>query len=135
LSPLRRAIAGDGELSPYRFLTRGTRVRVASGPFKDLEGLVESPEHAGRLILQIRALGRAASLEIDACLLQRVEIPDSSARRLAAVGEEGASPGGRPDWGYAPDSVPPARTGACVPIGPRRGAELRPAAAARPRSF
>lgn len=73
LVQLRRAIRGEADLSPYRFLERGMRVRVVSGAFKDLEGLVESPEKCGRLILQIHTLGRAASLEIDACLLQQVD--------------------------------------------------------------
>lgn len=73
LTQIRRAIGGDAALSPFRFLERGMRVRVVSGPFKDLEGMVESPEKSGRLILQIQTLGRAASLEIDACLLQRVQ--------------------------------------------------------------
>src|SRR5262245_46150751 len=41
LAQIRRAIDGDARLSPYRFLARGIRVRVTSGPFKDLEGVVD----------------------------------------------------------------------------------------------
>jgi transcription antitermination factor NusG len=75
LQQIRRAIQGDAALSPYRFLERGVRVRVTSGPFKDLEGLVVEQPRGARLVLQVRALGRATCLEIDMCLLQRVDEP------------------------------------------------------------
>jgi transcription antitermination factor NusG len=70
---IRLAIKGEAALSPYRFLERGVRVRIASGPFKDIEGLVIEDPRGTRLVLQIQALGRATSLEIDACLLERVD--------------------------------------------------------------
>jgi len=76
LEQIRRAIAGEAAFSPYRFLERGVRVRVRSGPFKDLEGLVESGVKNDRLVLQIRTLGRATSMQIDASLLERLEDED-----------------------------------------------------------
>ena len=78
LDQIRRAINGEAACSPYRYLRRGVRVRVASGPLKDVEGLVEDDVRHGRLVLQIQTLGRAASLEIDACLLRRVDDEFSS---------------------------------------------------------
>jgi transcription antitermination factor NusG len=72
LDQIRRAMAGDAKFSPYRFLERGMRVRVTSGPFKDVEGLVDEGVHNNRLILNVQALGRATSLEIDATLLERI---------------------------------------------------------------
>lgn len=75
IEQIRLAISGNAELSPYRFLERGVRVRVTSGPFKDVEGLVVEDPRGTRLVLQVRALGRATSLEIDACILQRVDEP------------------------------------------------------------
>jgi transcriptional antiterminator RfaH len=73
LAQIRRAIDGDARLSPYRFLARGVRVRVTSGPFKDLEGIVDESGRRDRLVLRIQALGRATSLEIDSCLLERAD--------------------------------------------------------------
>jgi transcription termination/antitermination protein NusG len=73
LRQLQRAMAGEAQFSPYRYLERGMRVRVTSGPFKDIEGLVDGDVLNNRLILQIRTLGRATSLEIDACLLARID--------------------------------------------------------------
>ncbi len=73
LTQLRRALAAGAELGPYGFLSVGRRARVTAGPFKDIEGLVEAWHKSNRLVLQIQALGRAASLEIDAGLLEPVD--------------------------------------------------------------
>ncbi|MCH7572843.1 MAG: UpxY family transcription antiterminator [Planctomycetes bacterium] len=73
LEQIRRALSGGADLSPYRYLEIGLRVRVTSGPFRDIEGLIENHHRPDRLILQIDTLGRAASLEIDASLLELVD--------------------------------------------------------------
>jgi transcriptional antiterminator RfaH len=73
LVQIRRAMAGEAEFSPYRYLERGMRVRVSSGPLKDVEGLVDTGERNNRLVLVIQTLGRATSIEVDACLLVRLE--------------------------------------------------------------
>ena len=70
LAQIRAAIAADPDLVPHKILQRGIPARVTSGPFQGVEGLVESDVREGRLILQIHALGRAVSLEIDADLLE-----------------------------------------------------------------
>jgi hypothetical protein len=73
IGQVRRVLAAGGELGPYRFLVRGRRVRVTSGPFKEVEGLVEETLKQDRLILKVNAIGRALSLEIDASLLEPVD--------------------------------------------------------------
>ncbi len=73
LEQIRRALSGGAALSPFRYLEIGLRVRVTSGPFRDIEGLIENHHRPDRLILQIDTLGRAASLEIDASLLELVD--------------------------------------------------------------
>ena len=70
---IRYALGNGAELSPYRYLTVGRRVRVSAGPFRGIEGLIEVSAKADRLVLQIDALGRATSLEIDAGLLDPVD--------------------------------------------------------------
>lgn len=70
---LRSALDGGAELYPFRYLTAGRRARVRSGPFRDVEGLIETDPDRGRLILQVAALGRATSLEIDASLLEPLD--------------------------------------------------------------
>jgi transcription antitermination factor NusG len=73
LGHLRRALAADGGLDPYPYLGAGRPVRVRSGPFKGVEGVVERYDPGSRLILQIHTLGRAASLEIDPALLDPID--------------------------------------------------------------
>jgi transcription antitermination factor NusG len=68
------AIALDQQipLDPYPFLKEGVRVEVKSGPFRGLQGLVESRKAWDRLILEIDMLGRAVSMEIDGSLLEPI---------------------------------------------------------------
>ncbi len=73
LRQIRNALENGADLSPYRYLTVGRRVRVSAGPFKGIEGMIEVSAKADRLVLQIDALGRATSLEIDAGLLDPVD--------------------------------------------------------------
>ena len=70
---IRRALEHGAELSPYPYLKVGRRARVTAGPFRDIEGMIEKFPKPDRLILQIEALGRATSLEIDAGLLEPVD--------------------------------------------------------------
>lgn len=73
LEQIRLALRGSAVLDPYPFLQVGKRVRVCSGPFKGVEGVVDVRARQDRLILKVEALGRAVSLEIDACLLEPVD--------------------------------------------------------------
>ena len=45
---------------------------MTSGPFRGVQGVIENWTKGDRLVLQIDALGRAASLEIDASLLKPI---------------------------------------------------------------
>jgi transcription antitermination factor NusG len=73
LEQIRRALHNGADLGPSRYLEVGRRVRVTAGPFRDIEGMIEDRARPDRLVLQIAALGRATSLEIDAGLLEPVE--------------------------------------------------------------
>ena len=73
LEQIRLALQGQGVLDPYPFLQVGRHVRVRSGPFKGVEGVVDVRRQQDRLILKVDALGRAVGLEIDAGLLEPVE--------------------------------------------------------------
>jgi len=70
LEQIRAALALGVGLDAYRGLARGRRVRVTAGPFQGLEGMVEDRARPGRLVLWVHTLGRGASLEIDADLLE-----------------------------------------------------------------
>ena len=60
-------------LTPHPAIETGRRVRVRSGPFRGLEGLVSGRSGAERLILQVRMLGSATSLELDGSLLDPID--------------------------------------------------------------
>jgi transcription termination/antitermination protein NusG len=60
-------------LDPYPFLKVGIRVRVKAGPFMGLQGVIESKEALGRLVLQIRMLGQAVSVPMDGALLELID--------------------------------------------------------------
>ena len=70
LEQIRRALDKGADLSPVRYLEVGRRVRIRSGPLKGIEGLIEDRARSDRLVLQVAALGRATSLEIEASLLE-----------------------------------------------------------------
>jgi transcriptional antiterminator RfaH len=70
---LHLAIEQGAVLRPDSYLEQGCRVRVRSGPFRGLEGIVDLHARHDRLVLQVAALGRATSLEIDADLLEPVD--------------------------------------------------------------
>ena len=73
LEQIRRALQNGAVLRPDRYLKVGRRVRVTAGPFRDIEGRIEKRAKPDRLVLQVAALGRATSLEIDADLLEPVD--------------------------------------------------------------
>lgn len=73
LSNLYQAIASGADLNPYPFLVAGTPVEVRSGPFRGLQGVVDSHARQNRLILQVHMLGRAVCLEVDAALLDPID--------------------------------------------------------------
>jgi transcription antitermination factor NusG len=61
------------EFTPYPYLRAGVRVEVKDGPFRGLQGLIESRSRRDRLILQVDMLGRAISVEIDGSLLDVID--------------------------------------------------------------
>ena len=73
LRQIKCALENKAQLSPYKYIEIGKRARVTGGPFIGLEGLVEDHVRPDRLVLQVAALGRATSLEIDADLLEKVD--------------------------------------------------------------
>jgi transcription antitermination factor NusG len=72
LRNLYLAMETGASLDPFPFLTAGTRAEVRAGPFRGLQGIIDSRSRPNRLILQVDMLGRAVSLEIDAALLEPV---------------------------------------------------------------
>jgi transcription antitermination factor NusG len=72
LQNLHIALAEDAQLDPYPYLKEGLRVEIRSGPFRGMQGLIDTRLKQDRLILQVNLLGRAVSVEVDASLLDVV---------------------------------------------------------------
>jgi transcription antitermination factor NusG len=73
LSQIDRALEGGATLDPYPYLQDGTRVVVARGPLRGIEGDVDFRSSPHRVVLKISTLGRAVALEIDSAALEPLE--------------------------------------------------------------
>ncbi len=74
LEGLHRALECGATLDPYEAIHEGLRVRVLSGPFEGLEGVVASRVSPERLVLQVRMLNTAASLDIHGGLVEPIDV-------------------------------------------------------------
>lgn len=73
LKQIRLALESGAALAPHPVLAKGAVVEVRVGPLRGLVGEVEDPTRPDRLVLRVRTLGQAVSLEIDAALLDVVD--------------------------------------------------------------
>jgi transcription antitermination factor NusG len=61
---LRQGLAHNGLAEPFPYLQVGRRVRVATGPFAGLEGVLTKKKGAGRLIISVHQIQRSVLVEI-----------------------------------------------------------------------
>lgn len=66
---LGRGVAPD----EYKWIQRGVRVEVMSGPLQGLRGVVEDRRSMNRVILQIQMLGTAVSVPVDSDCVSSVD--------------------------------------------------------------
>lgn len=71
IEALRRAVDSGAHLEPHPFLKCGDWVRVKSGLMAGVEGILVRKKSMCCLILSVEMLGKAASMEIDGCLVER----------------------------------------------------------------
>ncbi len=71
INAVRRLIEVSEIVEPHPFLNTGDRVRVKSGPLSGVEGFLIRKKSLYRLVVCIEILGKAASAEIDAALVER----------------------------------------------------------------
>jgi transcriptional antiterminator RfaH len=73
LANVHRAVAAGGVLEPFPWIRDGVRVRVVSGPFLGVEGVVVSRTATDRLLLQVRMLNTSAGLDISGESVESIE--------------------------------------------------------------
>jgi transcription antitermination factor NusG len=72
LRQIRHLILTDAPMAPEAKIEPGQRVRVKSGIFKGFEGLVVRREKEIRLLVEVRYMGRGASVILDDCQLEAI---------------------------------------------------------------
>lgn len=82
IEDIRQAVASGAPMEPHRFLKTGDRVRVKYGPLAGLKGILARKKNVCRLVLAIEMLGKAASVEVDALLVERLSESGAQARNI-----------------------------------------------------
>ena len=72
IESIRHAAGSGARLEPHPFLNYGDRVRVKFGPLTGVEGILVRKKSVYRLVLSVEMLGQAASVEVDAVLIERL---------------------------------------------------------------
>jgi transcription antitermination factor NusG len=72
IEAIRRVVEGGVRLEPHPFLKCGELVRVKSGPLTGIQGILVRKKNLYRLVLSVELLGKAASVEVDAFLVERL---------------------------------------------------------------
>lgn len=65
LVQVRRALQADPTLRPINALTKGRRVRITTGPFQGLEGIVTRLANAMRVVLTVDMIGMGVAVTAD----------------------------------------------------------------------
>jgi transcription antitermination factor NusG len=62
---LRARLSASGNIEPHPYLRVGRRVRVRSGPFQGLEGIIQRTRDRCRVIFSIDLIMRSVAVEVD----------------------------------------------------------------------
>ena len=72
LDNIRQAVVSGTRIQPHPFLKCGDWVRVKCGPLAGMQGILVRKKNVYRLVLSIEMLGKAAAVEVDAVLVERL---------------------------------------------------------------
>lgn len=73
LDQIRKALAIDPTLGPCPALTKGKLVRIVSGAFKGIEGIVQALKPNAKVVLNVEIIGQAAAVEVEAGNMEIIE--------------------------------------------------------------
>jgi transcription antitermination factor NusG len=65
IEALRNRLSSSASIEPHPYLRAGRRVRVNSGPFQGMEGIILRRKDRCRLIFSIDLIQRSLSIEVD----------------------------------------------------------------------
>ena len=93
IEAIRRVVEGGARVEPHPFLKCGEWVRVKCGPLMGIQGILVRKKNLYRLVLSVEILGKAASVEVDALLVERLNaIPSCYDGRDHALAPADARP-------------------------------------------
>jgi transcription antitermination factor NusG len=72
IDAIRRAIESGSQVEPHPFLKTGEWVRVKSGPFEGIQGILVRKKNLYRLVLSVEMLGKAAAVEVNVTQVERL---------------------------------------------------------------
>lgn len=72
IDAIRRVVESGASVEPHPFIKCGEWVRVNSGPLVGIQGILIKKKSLYRLVLSVEMLGKAAAVEIDSFLVERV---------------------------------------------------------------
>ncbi len=72
IQSLQIMVATDAPITTGFMFTKGDPVMVISGPFSGVIGIFDHYRGQGRIIVHIEALGQFASVEVDACDVEKI---------------------------------------------------------------
>lgn len=65
IETLRNRLSGEARVEPHPYLRVGRKVRVLSGPFRGLEGILVRRKDRSRLVFSIDLIQRSLAIEVD----------------------------------------------------------------------
>jgi transcription antitermination factor NusG len=69
---LRGSLAGAARFAPHPYLRTGSRVRIARGPLRGVEGILVRKKSQFRVVLSIDVIACSASVEVDSADIERI---------------------------------------------------------------
>lgn len=72
IDAIQQVMKSGLRLEPHPFLKIGERVRIKRGPLAGLQGLLVRQKNVYRLVISVEMLGRAAVVEVDSFLVERL---------------------------------------------------------------
>jgi transcription antitermination factor NusG len=85
LEAVRRAVESTMGVEPHPFLKCGEWVRVKRGPLAGFQGILVRKKNLYRLVLSVEMLGKAAAVEVDAFLVERLNAKSPGVYRVGYV--------------------------------------------------
>jgi hypothetical protein len=87
-----RLVESSLQVEPHRFPKCGERVRIKSGPLAEIEGVLVRKTWGFRLVPSVEMLSKAAAVEVDVSMVERVRSVEPIGRDKQGNGPSASYP-------------------------------------------